>query len=158
MFVVEKIVLKENLDLHNIITPVNAIRFEQLLVQSNYDTKETQYLINGFKHGFSLQFEGDRKVKKLAPNLKLRIGSHVELWNKVMNEVEKGRYAGPSKNLHLSILYNHLLVWYLKTKEQKQDLFSTFLIPDQEVLLIQRFQKRFVLLSTQPSMKRLNFV
>ena len=32
-----------------------------------------------------------------APNLKIRIGSKTEMWNKVMKEVEGGRYAGPHK-------------------------------------------------------------
>ena len=35
------------------------------------------------------------KVKRFAPNLRLRVGSPKELWNKVMKEVELGRYAGP---------------------------------------------------------------
>ena len=33
--------------------------------------------------------------KRTAPNLKLRIGNKTELWNKVMKEVDLGRYAGP---------------------------------------------------------------
>ena len=37
------------------------------------------------------------KVKREAPNLKLRVGSKEELWNKVMAEVNLGRYAGPFK-------------------------------------------------------------
>ena len=32
---------------------------------------------------------------KTGPNLKLRVGSPIELWNKVMLEVQKARYAGP---------------------------------------------------------------
>ena len=70
-------------------------KFEQLLKQAKYDEKETKYLTQGFRNGFSLQFEGDRQVTKTAPNLKLRIGSPIQLWNKVMVEVQKGRYAGP---------------------------------------------------------------
>ena len=34
-------------------------------------------------------------IRRFAPNLKLRIGSKVKLWNKVMKEVKAGRYAGP---------------------------------------------------------------
>ena len=32
----------------------------------------------GFKNGFRLGFEGDRKVKYTAPNLKFSIGSETE--------------------------------------------------------------------------------
>ena len=87
-----------NMDLTNIITPVNADKFEQLLVESSYDSKETEYLVQGFRHGFSLEYEGDRNIRQTAPNLKIRIGSPIQLWNKVMLEVEKGRYAGPFKD------------------------------------------------------------
>ena len=33
--------------------------------------------------------------RRTAPNLKLRIGNKTELWNKVMDEVKLGRFAGP---------------------------------------------------------------
>ena len=70
-------------------------RFKELLMECNYDKTKTDYLVKGFKYGFELQFLGDREVTKTAPNLKLRVGSKVELWNKVMKEVQLGRYAGP---------------------------------------------------------------
>ena len=34
-------------------------------------------------------------MKRYAPNLKLSVSSPTELWNKVIKEVHKGRYAGP---------------------------------------------------------------
>ena len=52
-------------------------------------------MVDGFTNGFDLSYCGELKVKKTAPNLKLRIGSQIELWNKVMTEVKAGRYAGP---------------------------------------------------------------
>ena len=88
----------ENLDLENVVTPVNVDVFEQLLREADYNESKTNYLVQGFRNGFSLEFEGNRKVKKLAPNLKLRVGSPTQLWNKVMLEVQKGRYAGPFKD------------------------------------------------------------
>ena len=84
-----------NYDLDNICTPVKADVLNELLVQANYDVEKLQYVVNGFRTGFSLKFSGNRDVKRLAPNLKLRIGSHLEIWNKVMKEVEGKRYAGP---------------------------------------------------------------
>ena len=54
------------------------------------------FLVNGFTNGFKLHYEGPlHNCKRSAPNLKLRVGSKVELCNKVMTEVELGRYAGP---------------------------------------------------------------
>ena len=91
----EEITMYENLDLENIVTPVKHKVFRRLLTEAGYDRKKTEYLIEGFKNGFSINFQGDREVKKTAPNLKLRIGSKTELWNKVMTEVKDKRYAGP---------------------------------------------------------------
>ena len=55
-----------------------------------------EVLHSGFKNGFSFHYQGPlRKVQRFSPNLKLRVGSHIELWNKVMKEVQAGRYAGP---------------------------------------------------------------
>ena len=34
-----------------------------------------------------------------APNIKLRIGSETELWNKVMKEVKLKHFAGPFKDI-----------------------------------------------------------
>ena len=87
----EEVLLFNNTDLQNIVNPVNVQEFDRLLVQSKYDSDERKYLIEGFTNGFSSGYSGSREVKKSAPNLKLRIGSPVELWNKVMLEVQKGR-------------------------------------------------------------------
>ena len=83
----------ENLDLDNIITPVDANRLEQLLVETDYDREKTKFLIDGFKSGFTLGYEGSWDVKIVSDNLKLRIGTEIELWNKVMKEVKECRYA-----------------------------------------------------------------
>ena len=84
-----------NTDLENIITPVKAQVFRQMLIEAKYDKNETDYLVDGFTNGFSLEYTGDRDTVKTATNLKIRIGTQTDLWNKVMLEVEKGRYAGP---------------------------------------------------------------
>ena len=85
----------DNFDLKNVITPVRPEAFEQLLTQYNYDEEKTRFLIEGFKYGFSIGYEGNTNVQMKAPNLKLRIGTETDLWNKVMKEVKLKRYAGP---------------------------------------------------------------
>ena len=68
----------------------------KMLNESGYNRKKTNYLVEGFRRGFSLQYEGPlQKVRREAPNLKLRVGSQLELWNKIMKEVKAGWYAGP---------------------------------------------------------------
>ena len=85
----------ENFNLHEIITPVNAEKFTQLLRETGYDERKTTFLSKGFKEGFSLNYCGKRDIQMYSPNLKIRIGSKLELWNKVMKEVAAKRYAGP---------------------------------------------------------------
>ena len=90
----------KNEDLQSIVTPVKADIFRDLLNQAGYDSQKTRYLYEGFSEGFSLRYEGNLKnIRRLAPNLKLRVGSPCELWNKVMKEVELGRFAGPFEEL-----------------------------------------------------------
>ena len=83
-----------------IVTLIKADELERLLDEYGCDRTKTKYLVDGFKEGFSLRYQGNlKKGKRLAPNLKLRVGSPTELWNKVMNEVELGRYTGPFEDL-----------------------------------------------------------
>ena len=89
----------ENLDITNIITPVKVDNLEELLNETGYNKSKTEKLINGFRHGFKIGYEGNRKIKRTAPNLKFNIGNKIDLWNKVMKEVEKKRYAGPFKSV-----------------------------------------------------------
>ena len=89
----------QKLDLKNIVTPVKVKIFEKLLVESNFDMKKRKFLIQGFSKGFSLGYKGGTKVRRKAPNLQLRVGSKVELWNKIMTKVKDKRYAGPFKKV-----------------------------------------------------------
>ena len=89
----------ENYDLDNIITPVDADMLESLLIQSNYDSKKRNFVVEGFRTGFSLNYQGNANVKKTAPNLKLRVGPKQEIWSKIMKEVKAGRYAGPFEQI-----------------------------------------------------------
>ena len=85
----------ENYDLDSIVTPVNATLFERLLKESQCDEDKIQFIANGFRNGFPLKFEGDQNVLRDAENLKLRIGSPTELWNKLMKEVKEKPVARP---------------------------------------------------------------
>ena len=94
MFVLE-VLWFENFDIDRIFTPVNVSRLNELLIETKNNDDKRRFLVEGFKNGFASKFQGNRQVKRTAPNLKLRVGSKFELWNKVMNEVKEKRYAGP---------------------------------------------------------------
>ena len=89
----------ENFDMDSLVTPVNPDVFECLLKESNYDPAKTKFVVNGFRHRFSLGYRGPTKIKLNSPNLKLNVGDEIELWNKVMKEVRLKRYAGPFKTV-----------------------------------------------------------
>ena len=89
----------ENFDLDNIYTPVDADKFEQLLIESGYEESKRRFVVNGFRYGFPLRYLGNQQPKRLAPNLKLCVGSKTILWNKIMKEVKEKRVAGPFKSI-----------------------------------------------------------
>ena len=89
--------LAKNLNLVDVMTPINVELLEQLLVDSNYDKKETEFLVNGFSHGFHIGYEGPTERADTSRNLLFQqgIGDKWDLWTKVMKEVHLQRYAGP---------------------------------------------------------------
>ena len=90
-----EVLWKENFDLENIYTSVDANKFKELLVEIGYPKDKVRFIVNGFKNGFPLHYEGPTDVTRESPNLKLRVGSKTEMWNKIMKEVELKRVAGP---------------------------------------------------------------
>ena len=111
-----------NSNLADIITPVKAEVLRDLLKEVNYDESKTEFLYKGFAEGFSLNFEGNTKVRKYADSLQLRVGSKLELWNKVMLEVEKKRYAGPSEEVPYEYFVQSLIGLVPKDKGTKTRL------------------------------------
>ena len=96
----EEVLQFTNFDLDTIKTPVKVAVLEQLLTDSKYDRKETEFLIDGFTNGFSIGYAGSEDVKITSPNLKFReVGNKLMLWNKVMKEVKANRYAGPYEKI-----------------------------------------------------------
>lgn len=91
----EVVIEAHNFDLDHICTPINIENYHKLLVQSNYDEKLTAELIHGFTNGFDLGYRGPQNRADFSNNLKLRVGSHLELWNKINKEVQAGRVCGP---------------------------------------------------------------
>ena len=59
--------------------------------------------MDGFKHDFSIGYEGPTDVRLRSPNLKFRgVGNKTILWNKMMKEVSLKHYAGPFKQIPFS--------------------------------------------------------
>lgn len=90
-------VVKEahNFDMDNIYTPVNVEAYTKLLKASNYNPERSAELVDGFTNGFDLGYRGPLTRKNESKNLRLRVGTHTELWNKVIQEVQAKRFCGP---------------------------------------------------------------
>ena len=73
-----------NTDLDNIVTPVKVEELERLLKLSKYDAEETNFLVDGFKNGFNIGYEGPVNRQDLSKNIPFRdgMGSPQELWGK----------------------------------------------------------------------------
>ena len=89
----------ENFDLCNIVTPIKIANFGRLLRETEYAPEKTEFIEKSFTHGFEIGYMGSRDVMMTAHNLKLRCGSKLILWNKIMKEVKLKRYAGPFENI-----------------------------------------------------------
>ena len=88
-----------NGDLVNIVTPVNILKLQQMLIESNYDAEETTFLVNGFTHGFDIGYEGPVQRRSTSDNIPLTVGNKTILWNKLIKEVKHGRVAGPFEEI-----------------------------------------------------------
>ena len=85
--------------MENLVTLLDVDKFEELLRLSQYSESESQFLVNGFRHGFCIGYEGNRKIQCKSHNLRLRVGSEAILSNKIMKEVKLKRFAGPFENI-----------------------------------------------------------
>ena len=85
----------ENKNWEDMVTPIQVDKFEFLLNEAGYLRLKTNFLCQGFHTGFNIGYHGPTDHIHEARNIPLRVGSQVELWNKIMKEVDLGRFAGP---------------------------------------------------------------
>ena len=88
-----------NYDLDNIITPLNVMLFARLLRDSDYDTHEAEFLIDGFTNGFDIGYSGNEERQSTSENIPLTVGTREDLWEKTMKEVKLKRVAGPFEKI-----------------------------------------------------------
>ena len=84
-----------NFNLTDIVTPINWRVLEQLLNQANYCPIKSSKLVQGFRFGFDLGYEGPTKCRSSSKNLPFSVGNKNILWNKLMKEIKLGHVAGP---------------------------------------------------------------
>ena len=92
----------EDFNWEEIKTPIKVPIYEKLLMKSGYDAEKIKFLVDGFKQGFRIEYQGPIERKDTADNLPLNgLGSKTDLWNKVMKKVKLGRVTGPLRENEL---------------------------------------------------------
>ena len=76
-------------------TPIDSRIFSELLQKAGYEPAKIKFLVDGFRNGFDLKYQGPCQIQHYSPNLRFVVGDETEMWNKVMKEVELKRVAGP---------------------------------------------------------------
>ena len=61
--------------------------------------EETEFLVNGFRNGFPIGYEGEKNIRMTANNSPLKLGTRNDIWLRLMKEVKLGRVAGPFRNI-----------------------------------------------------------
>lgn len=84
--------LINKLDNNSVVTPIKVDKFEHWL--QGYNTNEKDFLIKGFKFGFSITYVGQRKVR-YSKNLKSANDNPSILKEKIVKDIKAGRVAGP---------------------------------------------------------------
>ena len=65
------------------------------MTEADYNQAEIEFLIQGFKEGFELNYSGPMNRKDRSKNIPFTVGDEKEMWNKIMKEVKEEGYAGP---------------------------------------------------------------
>ena len=74
-------------------------QLKKFLDETKYNENKAEELITGFTEGFDLGYAGVRTRCDVSSNIPLRIGTKIDLWNKIMKEVQLGWYSGPYKEI-----------------------------------------------------------
>ena len=82
-------------EVDDIVTPINYKILEDLLQSTSFEQEKISKLVDGFRDGFDLGYEGPIDRIDKSDNIPFTVGNEFEMWDKIMKEVELKRYAGP---------------------------------------------------------------
>ena len=66
-----------------------------LLNYSSYSNDKKDFLLEGFREGFDIGYQGPTLRQDRSQNIPFSVGNHQDLWDKLMKEVALKRVAGP---------------------------------------------------------------
>ena len=62
-----------------VVTPVNVDMYDKLLYSAGYDLAKASFLVDSFRNGFPLNYQGNKEVHMTSANLRLKVGNEAEL-------------------------------------------------------------------------------
>ncbi len=91
----ERAQLKIDFNSERLASRVDLVALEYFL--RGYDSSEKNFILTGFRHGFSINYFGPRNLTVETPNHLSATDQPRLLWDKIMKEVDLGHVAGPFK-------------------------------------------------------------
>ena len=89
-----------------------------MLSEAGYDTRDMQYLVEGFSFGFDLCYEGSQQRCDTSANIPFTVGDKVDMLEKIMKEVSMGRYASPFEHIPYDIC---AITYWISSQGWEQD-------------------------------------
>ena len=91
-----------NYNLKQVVMPVKAELFAQMLSDVGYPEEKVKFLYHGFTRGFDIQYQGPTDRQSQTENIPFTVGDKVDLWNKLMKEVKLNWVVGPFEKVPFS--------------------------------------------------------
>ena len=79
----------------NIVIPIRFNVLHQYLVKTKYDIDETTFLVSEFKKCFNIRYQGPVERRDESNNIPFTVGNRSDMLQKIMKEVQAGRFVGP---------------------------------------------------------------
>ena len=104
-------------------TPIKVDIYADYLMATKFLRNKAKFLIEGFKKGFDIGYRGSQKRRELSNNIPIKVGSHDDMWSKLMKEVKLGRHAGPFTDIPYQYYMQSLIGLVPKAGNQTRLIF-----------------------------------
>ena len=106
----------------NVCTPIKVKALEELLVKTNYNPTETQYITKSFKQGFSLGYKGPKTRRDFYKNIPFTPGvaNKYMMWEKSHERSTAGTFCWTMVRSGNSFRTVHSVTYMTRSKITKR--------------------------------------